>query len=229
MTMTIKMDNNGITIPDKRAELVELMEQANADIEPFIINRKQRNAQGKLEDIGKPYAEVKERVSAFRKVYPDGTITTELVSNENGIVVFKATVQADGKTLATGHANEFVQTSGVNQYNAMENCETSAVGRALGFCGFGIKQSIASADEMAQVKKREDEKATSVDEKMTDRQFDILFDVCGKRPEIAKWICGVAKVDDPAGLKKAQAKEIIELLQQRGVINEKGELNNGTR
>jgi len=224
--MTIKMDNNGITIPDKRAELVELMEQANADIEPFIINRKQRNAQGKLEDIGKPYAEVKERVSAFRKVYPDGTITTELVSNENGIVVFKATVQADGKMLATGHANEFVQTSGVNQYNAMENCETSAVGRALGFCGFGIKQSIASADEMAQVKKREDEAQS--EELLTPAQLATLTQV-GNKPEILKWMLGVAQVNMLEKITREKASGIIAIMQQRGLINEKGELNNGTR
>lgn len=223
--MTIKMDNNGITIPDKRAELVELMEKANTDIEPFIINRKQKNAQGKLEDIGKPYAEVKERVSAFRKVFPDGTITTELVSNENGIVVFKATVQAEGKTLATGHANEFVQTSGVNQYNAMENCETSAVGRALGFCGFGIKQSIASADEMAQVKKREDEAQS--EELLTPEQLATLTQV-GNKPEILKWMLGVAQVNMLEKITREKASGIIAIMQQRGLINEKGELN-GTR
>lgn len=228
MRATTKMDNNGITatIEDKRAELVELMEQANADIEPFIINRKQKNAQGKLEDIGKPYAEVKERVSAFRKVYPDGTITTELVSNENGIVVFKATVQAEGKTLATGHANEFVQTSGVNQYNAMENCETSAVGRALGFCGFGIKQSIASADEMAQVKKREDEAQS--EELLTPAQLATLTQV-GNKPEILKWMLGVAQVNMLEKITREKASGIIAIMQQRGLINEKGELNNGTR
>lgn len=218
------LNKDGISFSpkDHRKELVELMEQANADIEPFIINRKQRNAQGKLEDIGKPYAEVKERVSAFRKVYPDGTITTELVSNENGIVVFKATVQAEGKTLATGHANEFVQTSGVNQYNAMENCETSAVGRALGFCGFGIKQSIASADEMAQVKKREDEAQS--EELLTPAQLATLTQV-GNKPEILKWMLGVAQVNMLEKITREKANGIIAIMQQRGLINEKGELN----
>ena len=205
-----------------RDELLQAIEKANAEIEPFIIARKGRNAQGKIEDISKPYAEVKERVSAFRKVYPDGAIVTEIVSHENGIVIVKASVIVDNKILATGHANEVVQAQGVNQYNALENCETSAVGRALGFCGFGIKQSIASADEMAQVKKREDEAEKG--DLLTKEQLATLKEV-GKKPEILKWMLGVAQADSLDKITQYKASGIISILQQRGVINEKGVVN----
>ena len=208
-----------------RDELLQAIEKANAEIEPFIIARKGRNAQGKIEDISKPYAEVKERVSAFRKVYPDGSIITEILGNENGIITFKASVIVDSKIIATGHANEVVQAQGVNQYNALENCETSAVGRALGFCGFGIKQSIASADEMAQVKKREDE--AEKNELLTNAQLALLKEV-GKKPEILNWMLGVGQCDILENMSKAKAQGIIAIMQQKGLINEKGELN-GTR
>lgn len=205
-----------------REELLQAMEKANAEIEPFIISRKGRNAQGRLEDISKPYAEVKERVAAFRKVYPDGTIQTQIMNNENGIIVFRASIVVNDKVLATGYACEVVQAQGVNQYNALENCETSAVGRALGFCGFGIKQSIASADEMAQVKKREDEAEKGG--LLTDAQKAILQEV-SKKAEIHKWMLGVAQVDSLDKISSAKAQGIIAVLQQRGVLNEKGVVN----
>ena len=99
---------------------------------------------------GKQYAEVTQRVKAFRTVYPNGSITTDIVSLENGIVTIKATVaNEEGAIIATGYAQEKESSSYINKTSYIENCETSAVGRALGFCGFGIDTSIASYEEMA--------------------------------------------------------------------------------
>lgn len=98
---------------------------------------------------GKGYIEVNQRIKAFRQVYPTGTISTEIVSLENGVVMMKATVlDEDGKTLATGFAYEKESSSFINKTSFIENCETSAIGRALGFCGFGIDSSVASAEEV---------------------------------------------------------------------------------
>lgn len=98
---------------------------------------------------GKAYVEVNERVKHFLKNYKDWSIETELLSNGDGVCVFKAIVKdQDGNVKATGHAYEKENSSYINKTSYIENCETSAVGRALGFLGIGIDASIASADEV---------------------------------------------------------------------------------
>lgn len=98
---------------------------------------------------GKQYATVDARVCAFWELYPQGSITTELLADEDGRCMFKATVW-DGPTIvATGHAYEVKGSSNINKTSYIENCETSAVGRALGFLGIGSNGSIASADEVS--------------------------------------------------------------------------------
>lgn len=98
---------------------------------------------------GKEYVEVNARVDAFRKLYPTGSIMTEIVAMEDGVCVIKATVSDNmGHVLGTGTAYEKEGSTFINKTSYIENCETSAVGRALGFVGIGIKQSIASAEEV---------------------------------------------------------------------------------
>ncbi len=108
------------------------------------------NALIKTTDVkGKEYAEVPQRVKAFRSVYPMGAIITEILSHENGVVVMQATCYSDNENvLSTGIAYEKEGSSYINKTSYIENCETSAVGRALGFAGFGIDASIASAEEV---------------------------------------------------------------------------------
>lgn len=99
---------------------------------------------------GKDYVDVAQRVQAFRSIMPGGAIITDLLSCEDGVCTFKATVyDADGKILATGHAQEKETSSYINKTSFIENCETSAVGRALGFIGIGSETSIASFEEVA--------------------------------------------------------------------------------
>lgn len=108
------------------------------------------NEQIKTTDIkGKDYAEVNQRIKAFRMVYPQGSIRTEMLSNENGVCVFRATAWDETNTLlATGHAYEKEDSSFINKTSYIENCETSAIGRCLGIAGFGIDVSVASAEEI---------------------------------------------------------------------------------
>jgi hypothetical protein len=107
----------------------------------------------KTTDIkGKEYAEVNQRIKAFRMLYPQGSIETEMLSNENGTCIFKATIYGNNEIgkyiLGTGTAYEKENSSFINKTSYIENCETSAVGRALGMAGFGIDTSVASAEEV---------------------------------------------------------------------------------
>lgn len=98
---------------------------------------------------GKNYAEVPQRVKAFRMLHPNGGISTEIVSLENGVAVIKATAFDEaGNILGVGHAYEKEGNGFINKESYIENCETSAVGRALGFVGLGIDTSICSAEEL---------------------------------------------------------------------------------
>ena len=92
-----------------------------------------------IEFKGKGYAQVNERVKAFRMICPNGAITTEIVDLSDGVVTMKSTIiDEDGTILATGYAQEKESASYINKTSFIENCETSAVGRALGFAGIGI-------------------------------------------------------------------------------------------
>lgn len=120
--------------------------KANEQINSITLERKDKKT-GKI--VKKDYAEVHQRIKAFRMVYPQGNITTEILSCTDGICTMKATVSdGSGYVLATGHAQEKEKGSYINATSYIENCETSAVGRALGMAGFGIDTSVASADEI---------------------------------------------------------------------------------
>lgn len=98
---------------------------------------------------GKEYVEVNERVKYFREHHIGWSIETDMVSNDGGVCVFKATIKDDnGNIKSVGHAYEKESSSFINKTSYIENCETSAVGRALGFLGIGIDVSIASGDEV---------------------------------------------------------------------------------
>lgn len=97
---------------------------------------------------GKEYVEVHERIAYLRKNYVDAQLITELVSNDNGVCVMKATLMLNDKIVSTGHAYEKEDSTYINKTSYIENCETSAVGRCLGNFGIGINSSIASADEV---------------------------------------------------------------------------------
>lgn len=111
---------------------------------------------------GKQYAEVKERIRVFRMLFPNGTISTELISLEDGICIFKATaMNEDGQILATGHAYEKQGSSPINATSFIENCESSAVGRCLGLLGCGIDTSIASYEEVSNAIEQQNQKSTA--------------------------------------------------------------------
>ena len=106
---------------------------------------------------GKQYITVNERVKEFRRLHPKGQILTSILANADNQVMFKAEVIVDDVLVATGHAYGKEGSSFINKTSYIENCETSAIGRALGMYGIGIDTSLASADEVKNaVKQQED-------------------------------------------------------------------------
>ena len=106
---------------------------------------------GEVEIHGKIYLTVARRIDDFRKSeeFKGWSIETELVSAEDSMVVMKSTIRdGDGKVVATGYAEENRSFGKINKTSALENAETSAVGRALAFLGLGGSE-IASADEVS--------------------------------------------------------------------------------
>jgi hypothetical protein len=167
---------------------------------------KNANSEIKTTDIkGKDYAEVPQRIKAFRSVCPNGAIVTELLSNENGVCIFKASVYDEKQMLiGTGTAYEREDSSFINKTSYIENCETSAVGRALGMCGFGIDVSVASAEEVQNAMLNQEVKA---EPKATEKQLETVSKLytAEEMPKIYEW----AKVDDLHRLTISQASALI--------------------
>ena len=124
----------------------ENLEAANKALETVGIEKTDKKTGKKSV---KQYAMVTERIKAFRSICPAGAIVTEILNDIDGVVTIKATISDEnGAIIATGIAQEKESASFINKTSYIENCETSAVGRALGFLGFGCDDSLASAEEV---------------------------------------------------------------------------------
>ena len=108
----------------------------------------------KIDIKGKDYVEVHERVMEFHKRHPNGRIETDIVEMTDRFIT-KTIITPDinePDRFFTGLAYEKEDAGFVNKTSALENCETSSCGRALGFCNIGIDTSIASYEEVANAK-----------------------------------------------------------------------------
>jgi hypothetical protein len=105
----------------------------------------------------KDYEPVEDRLRVFWSEFPEGRIETELIETETvtgtpSTYIVKAAVWSDRREeypVATGHAEEHVTERGVNATSALENCETSAIGRALANLGYAPKGKRPSREEMS--------------------------------------------------------------------------------
>lgn len=112
---------------------------------------------------GKEYVTVNERLKEFRNNFKDYSLVTEIVELGTDFATVKAAIiDNNGVTRATGLAREVVAKSPINKYAFLENCETSAMGRALGNFGIGIDDAICTAEELL-VKMSQEEKPEKSD------------------------------------------------------------------
>lgn len=125
---------------------------------------------------GKDYVMVNARIKEFREnpKYEGWSIETEILETGE-IVIMKATIRnADANIIATGHAYEKENSTFINKTSYIENCETSAIGRALGVLGIGIDESVASFEEVANAVVQQKE-PTDKRPWLNAKQFDIAI------------------------------------------------------
>ena len=152
---------------ERSNEICEALNNTNADIQYIAVH-------------GKDYAEVKEKVRAFRRVFPEGSIATKIIEVDENHCIFKASIfNENGSLLAEGHAQETYATTNFKD-SMLEIAETSAIGRALGVLGIGIKGGIDSADTMRRVADKEETKNKMLICHRCNRQIIDAVDKSGK-------------------------------------------------
>ena len=159
---------------------------------------------------GKDYVLVSDRVKSFNEEYTNGSIKTELLPLTDSTQVFmKAIVtpdQSKPERFFTGHAQEVIGQGMVNKTSALENAETSAVGRALGLMGIGVLDSIASADEI--------HKATNAGKPASEKQIKFIYELLQSLNQSAEEY--EEKIGTPlAELNSIQASKCISTLKGR--------------
>ena len=196
------MENKLITFED--------IKKANEIIKPISIERKDKETGKK---VIKKYAEVNQRIKAFRIVYPMGTIETELLKDDDNICMFRANIYNGEVLLATATAREEKTASFINKTNYVENCETSAVGRALGMCGFGIDASVASAEEIQNSIQKQEKLEQESNLPMTEEQMFMIANLEGKyKDQLRKFYN-----KDILDLTREEAETSINSLKAKGV------------
>lgn len=146
------------------------------------------------------YETVEERLVKFWKDNPNGRIHTKLLDHTSGRFIVEAHVfrsNEDDKAWATGLAEETIQGRGVNSTSALENCETSAIGRALANAGYATKGKRASREEMIKVKAKADVSA-------------VIADTKAKMAQTSGEYVPVPKEDDPWTIRTAEPVQTME-------------------
>ena len=129
---------------------------------------------------GKQYVEVKERIKYFRENFKDWSLTSEVIDLTEDRCVIKATISNEkGRVIASGIAYESKGSSYINKTSFIENCETSAWGRALANIGIGLDVAIASADEVLNAKAQDKPKKPKI-EKLSDDKFSAMVVAIGE-------------------------------------------------
>jgi len=133
------------------------------------------------------YETVEERLVKFWKDHKDGQIHTQLLEQTASRFIVLASIyrtEADARPWTTGLAEETVQGRGVNATSALENCETSAIGRALANAGYATKGKRASREEMTKVAAKQVVQET-------------VQQVKAKMADTSQQYVPIAKADDP--------------------------------
>ena len=127
---------------------------------------KDKSLKGKAVKIkGKDYVLVSDRVLFFNEEYPNGSIQTIKLDNSDRVEIKAVVIPdvANPQRVFTGHSQAVWGDGYINKSSALENAETSAVGRALALMGIGVIDSIASVDEINKAKSQELKVDTSIE------------------------------------------------------------------
>lgn len=184
---------------------------------------------------GKDYVMVNERIKELKRLYPDYSIVTEIEHLEDKMCVIKATIlDAEGNPKATGHAYEREGSTPINRTSFIENAETSAVGRAIGFMNIGIDTSICSAEELAIAISQQETPEQIAERKLngeavelptgedfakamksaSSQQITMIKGIAERIGQPTDNICKKYKVKELGDLSPEQATEIIEKLKE---------------
>jgi len=167
---------------------------------------------------GNEYAMVKDRLKAFKELPERTTVNTDIVSHQNGQVVFKASLFIDGNLIATGHALEDKNSSRLNDVSYLEVCETSALGRALANAGFLIDGSVASAEEVERARQIQSE----IDEDIG-KYANELREAIGESDEEAVYEISkeIDKKTHSTSIKKGIFETVLDKQEQEFVVKAK--------
>jgi hypothetical protein len=162
------------------------------------------------------YETVEERLVKYWKDHPDGQIHTSLLDSSGGRYIVIAQVyrtEADARPWTTGLAEETVAGRGVNATSALENCETSAIGRALANAGYATKGKRASREEMSKVQSKNVAQSA-------------IAEVKAKMAQTATEYVPVPKEEDPWTIKEGAPVQTMDgavdlLKQEMGARTEK--------
>lgn len=138
---------------------------------------------------GKEYVEVNQRIKYFRESgnYKGWSLSTEVINLDAESCVIKATIaNNEGYIVATGFAQEDKSSSYINKTSYVENCETSAWGRALANLGIGIDTSIASSNEVSMAISKQEKSSAPAKVKLTKEVMDKMIKAVadGKRDAV---------------------------------------------
>jgi hypothetical protein len=146
------------------------------------------------------YETVEERLVKFWKDHPDGQIHTKVLEHTASRFIVEASIfrtEADPRPWTTGLAEETIQGRGVNATSALENCETSAIGRALANAGYATKGKRASREEMSKVKAKVEVQ-------------NIVQETKAKMAQTATEYVPVPKEDDPWAIRPAEPVQTMQ-------------------
>ena len=136
------------------------------------------------------YETVESRLTRFWKAHPEGRVLTELIFHDERRFIVKSEIYFDRDDMtgvASGYAEEIVGASPVNRSSALENCETSSIGRALANCNFASEGKRPSRSEMDKVERysKEPRMAATKPRVYTDAEIRQAEDLMTLLPTIA--------------------------------------------
>lgn len=162
------------------------------------------------------YEEVKDRIPQFYADYPDGRIITELISQDGDTVMFKAFLYKDGNdqqmqnVWVTGYAEETRNVAGMaNKHSHVENCETSAIGRALANAGYSGEKR-PSREEMTKVAHAE-----ASTETLSEAQLKLINTLIAKTGTDIEKVKAFYKVASIKDMDKTTASKLIDYLNSK--------------